>query len=282
VSASPEAASPAPEIVVVLVEPAGPLNVGSVARLCANFAIAQLRLVAPRCNPLGEEARRMAVHGQAQLEQAATFASLAAAIADCRRVVATSGRLEREELPLEGPGSALSWLIEPEADPGVAINPGVVINPGVAINPGGALNPGGAMAPVALVFGREDRGLSNDELLQAGKILRLESSADYASLNLSHAVAICLHELRRIPAAKEPPGGSDGAGVTSLRGVLESTLADGQDLLLEVGFLHPHTAHARMAKLRGLLQRAQIREGEVALIRGMVRQLRWATTRGTP
>ena len=269
-SASPEAASPAPEIVVVLVEPAGPLNVGSVARLCANFAIAQLRLVAPRCNPLGEEARRMAVHGQAQLEQAATYPSLAAAIADCRRVVATSGRLEREELPLEGPGSALSWLIEPEADPGVDINPC------------GAVNPGGAMAPVALVFGREDRGLSNDELLQAGKILRLESSVDYASLNLSHAVAICLHELRRIPAAKEPPGGSDGAAATSLRGALEATLADGQDLLLEVGFLHPHTAHARMAKLRGLLQRAQIREDEVALIRGMVRQLRWATTRGTP
>ena len=135
---------------------------------------------------------------------------------------------------------------------------------------------------MALVFGREDRGLSNDELLQAGKILRLESSVDYASLNLSHAVAICLHALRRIPAAKEPPGGSDGAAATSLRGALEAALADGQDLLLEVGFLHPHTAHARMAKLRGLLQRAQIREDEVALIRGMVRQLRWATTRGTP
>jgi len=276
VSASPQAASPVPEIVVVLVEPAGPLNVGSVARLCANFAMAQLRLVAPRCNPLGEEARRMAVHGQAQLEQAATYPDLASAIADCRRVVATSGRLEREELPLEGPGSALGWLIEPEADPGGAFNPGG------ALNPGGASNPGGAMAPVALVFGREDRGLSNDELLQAGKILRLESSADYASLNLSHAVAICLHELRRISLAQEPPGGSDGAGATSLRGALEATLADGQELLLEVGFLHPHTAHARMAKLRGLLQRAQIREGEVALIRGMVRQLRWATTRRTP
>ena len=263
-SASPQAASPAPEIVVVLVEPAGPLNVGSVARLCANFAIAQLRLVAPRCNPLGEEARRMAVHGQAQLEQAATYPNLAAAIADCRRVVATSGRLEREELPLEGPGSALGWLIEPEAGSGAP------------------LDSYGSQAPVALVFGREDRGLSNDELLQAGKILRLESSVDYASLNLSHAVAICLHALRRIPAAKEPPGGSDGAAATSLRGVLEAALADGQDLLLEVGFLHPHTAHARMAKLRGLLQRAQIREDEVALIRGMVRQLRWATTRGTP
>jgi len=309
-----------PAIVVVLVEPAGPLNVGSVARLCANFAIAQLRLVAPRCNPLGEEARRMAVHGQAQLEQAATYPDLASAIADCRRVVATSGRLEREELPLEGPGSALSWLIEPEADPGVPIDPPGSIGPRGPSGPGGTNSPGGINAPVALVFGREDRGLSNDELLQAGKILRLESSADYASLNLSHAVAICLHELRRIPASTAPPGtrfgaqgpaqapllaqagalpcgvpeggagpaaaaslaASSGAGATSLRGALEATLADGQDLLLEVGFLHPHTAHARMAKLRGLLQRAQIREGEVALIRGMVRQLRWAITRQTP
>jgi tRNA/rRNA methyltransferase len=317
---------PEPRIVVVLVEPAGPLNVGSVARLCANFAIAQLRLVAPRCNPLGEEARRMAVHGQDQLEQAATYPDLAAAIADCRRVVATSGRMEREELPLEGPAAALGWLVEPE---GAAAGP---LDPGAGSDP--------VAAPVALVFGREDRGLTNAELLQAGKILRLESSADYASLNLSHAVAICLHELRCRSERSEPPAaqtaiqnqnqdldaesqgpipmapgdaasgggpdagafggagrGADGAagqapdpnlaaspgtGATSLRGALEATLADAQDLLLAVGFLHPHTAHARMAKLRALLQRAQIREGEVALIRGMVRQLRWATTRRTP
>ena len=261
--AEPQRAGPA--IVVVLVEPAGPLNVGSVARLCANFAIAQLRLVAPRCNPLGEEARRMAVHGQAQLEQAATYPDLAAAIADCRRVVATSGRLEREELPLDGPATALRWLLEPEES---------------AAGPAGV---GGCAAPVALVFGREDRGLSIDELLQAGRILRLESSADYASLNLSHAVAICLHELRCLAAPAAPQAGaSPGAGGTSLRGALEATLADAEELLLAVGFLHPHTAHARMAKLRALLQRAQIREGEVALIRGMVRQLRWATTRRTP
>ncbi len=335
--ASPGPSPPAPAIVVVLVEPAGPLNVGSVARLCANFAISQLRLVAPRCNPLGEEARRMAVHGQAQLEQAATYPDLAAAIADCRRVVATSGRLEREELPVEGPESALRWLIAPEEG---------------QARQGALASSGAGAAPVALVFGREDRGLSNDELLQAGRILRLESSADYASLNLSHAVAICLHDLRRLPgpaapvappslagppfpqqdpsqgqaqghpphqlpalpsaqspsqaegraplpcpgdggpdaptvtacqqiAPGAPPAGQEGAA-TSLRGALEATLADAEDLLLAVGFLHPHTAHARMAKLRGLLQRAQIREGEVALLRGMVRQLRWASTRRTP
>jgi tRNA/rRNA methyltransferase len=150
VSTSPQAAltgskaeskaqpKPEPRIVVVLVEPAGPLNVGSVARLCANFAIAQLRLVAPRCNPLGEEARRMAVHGQAQLEQAATYPDLAAAIADCRRVVATSGRMEREDLPLEGPATALGWLIEPEVAAAGRLDPGAGPDP--------------APAPVALVL----------------------------------------------------------------------------------------------------------------------------------
>lgn len=57
-------------------------------------------------------------------------------------------------------------------------------------------------------------------------------------------------------------------------------LGDAENLLLEVGFLHPHTAQARMAKLRGLLQRAQASSEEVALVRGMVRQLRWASERG--
>ena len=88
---------------VVLVEPAGPLNVGSVARLCANFGIEGLRLVAPRCDHLGDEARRMAVHGGELLSQASLFPSLEAALADCERVVATTGRIEGEPLPLQAP-----------------------------------------------------------------------------------------------------------------------------------------------------------------------------------
>ena len=63
---------------LVLVEPAGPLNVGSVARLCANFGIGQLRLVAPRCDPLDPEALRMAVHGRPVLEAAQAMKPLAA------------------------------------------------------------------------------------------------------------------------------------------------------------------------------------------------------------
>jgi tRNA/rRNA methyltransferase len=248
-------------VVVVLVEPAGPLNVGSVARLCANFEVAQLRLVAPRCDHLGTEARQMAVHGEGLLEQAGLFPSLAAALADCCRVVATSGRIETEQLPLSEARPALAWLRQ-GADAGAS--------------------------PAALVFGREDRGLSNDELLQAGQVVRLATSPAYASLNLSHAVAICLHELQQ--AAHGHTGGAEPWVVNDAvmsddlcsRGELEAALADAEALLLEVGFLYPHTARARMAKLRALLQRAQVLRPEVALLRGMVRQLRWAAHRQTP
>jgi tRNA/rRNA methyltransferase len=246
-------------LALVLVEPAGPLNVGSVARLCANFGLDELRLVAPRCDPAGEEARRMAVHGGGLLERARQFPDLAAALADCRRVVATSGRVEQESLPLSDAGEALHWLLEGQqpAKPQACWG--------------------------ALVFGREDRGLSNDELLQAGRVLRLETGAAYSSLNLSHAVAICLHELQRqrlrdpAPALRRDPDADPCP-----RAALEDTLADAEALLLQVGFLYPHTAHARIAKLRALLQRAAVREPELALLRGMVRQLRWAADRRTP
>jgi tRNA/rRNA methyltransferase len=241
-------------IVLVLVEPAGPLNVGSVARLCANFSIDELRLVAPRCDPLADEARRMAVHGRAVLEQARCFTSLAEALADCGRVVATSGRGEGEPLALHGPAEALGWLVaqRPEA--------------------------GRERAPAAIVFGREDRGLSNEELLQAGRLLQIATGPAYASLNLSHAVAVVLHELQRARCGPVPTGAA-GEVEPAPRGELEATLGDAEALLLEVGFLLPHTARARMAKLRALLQRALVRPGELALLRGMVCQLRWASRR---
>jgi tRNA/rRNA methyltransferase len=236
---------------LVLVEPAGPLNVGSVARLCANFGIDELRLVAPRCDPLGPEARRMAVHGLALLEAAPIFPLLADALADCTRVVATSGRGEGEPLPLAAPAEALGWLLA-----------------------------GDPRRQTALVFGREDRGLSNDELLQAGQLLRIATGEAYASLNLSHAVAVVLHELHelRLGDRLPPAAGPEPAP----RQELEAALAAAESLLLEVGFLYPHTAHARMGKLRALLQRARIGSDEVALLRGMVCQLRWASRRLPP
>lgn len=238
---------------LVLVEPAGPLNVGSVARLCRAYGIEELRLVAPRCDPLSDEARLMAVKGLPLLQQARLFPTLAAALADCGRVVATSGRPEGEPLPLEDPDDALAWLLA--SDP---------------------------VLPSALVFGREDRGLSNDELLQAGRLLQIPTPTPHGSLNLSHAVAVVLHDLHRLTRQAPAPAVAAVAEAPCPRGVLEAMLSDAEELLLEVGFLLPHTAHARMAKLRALLQRGQVSAPEVALLRGLVCQLRWASRRPFP
>ena len=252
---------------VVLVEPAGPLNVGSVARVCANFGVDDLRFVAPRCDPNAPEAQRMAVHGRSVLAAARIFPTLLEAVSDCHRVVTTAGRLDHGSIPLGPPEAVLPWAIS-----------------------------GSSMQPLALVFGREDHGLTNDELLLSQRVISLRSAEAYPSLNLSHAVAVVLHEVARLQATIGPgrtPGGMINSDLNQdLQGdftddpagpkALEACLNDAQDLLLEVGFLLDHTARARMAKVRGLLQRGLIRADEVALLRGMVRQLRWAVRQHRP
>ena len=244
-------------LVVVLVEPAGPLNIGSVARLCANFNVEELRLVAPRCDHLSEPSLQMAVHGREMLHSAKLYPTLLSAIGDCRRSVASCGRIDHGTIPLHTPTDALTWLLA---------------------RPTPAQTQHG---PIAVVFGREDRGLSNDELRLCQRVLTLHSGSDYPSLNLSHSVGIVLHDLARLGTSLNPPQTADPtpdmawpdpASAPALIDLLD----DATDLLLEAGFLLQHTAHARMGKVRDLLQRATVRTEEVALIRGMVRQLRWA------
>ena len=161
---------------MVLVEPAGPLNIGSVARLCANFGIEDLRLVAPRCDPGDLDAKRMAVHGGQILGSARHFPTLFDALTDCQRVVASCGRIDHGEIPLQAPEQVMPWVQQ-----------------GLE-----------SAAQVALVFGREDRGLSNEELLLSQRVVRLHSTEAYPSLNLSHAVAVMLHELERV--RRQPSG----------------------------------------------------------------------------
>jgi tRNA/rRNA methyltransferase len=195
----------------------------------------------------------MAVHGDAVLQHATIFPSLLEAVADCHQVVASCGRIDHGEIPLQSPEEIAPWI---QAGRSQGLRS-------------------------ALVFGREDRGLTNDELLISHRVLKLHSGDVYPSLNLSHAVAVLLHELereRRLQAAPEAPVNEIPATAPELDGCLR----DAEELLLEVGFLLEHTARARMAKVKGLVQRALIRSDEVALMRGMVRQLRWAARRNRP
>lgn len=239
---------------IVLVEPAGALNVGSIARIMKNMGLRQLVLVNPHCDPLGAEARLMAVRATDVLASATQVQTLPEALVGCQQAIATIGRdLAIPDLALETPKAALPWLLK--------------------------LN---SASSAALIFGREDRGLTNTELNYAQRLIRIPSSEEYASLNLAQAVAICCYELHLLTMV-EPP---DEAAIA----LVESNLAslDQIDryyqqleaLLLNVGYLHPHTAPSRMEKFRRLLYRASPSGEEIALLRGMVSQMEWALRTG--
>lgn len=242
---------------IVLVEPAGPINVGATARVMKNFGLNHLVLVNPQCDPLGVEAMKMAVHAQDILESAVLVATLPEALQGCTRAIATTARVRSWETPLENPSTALPWL---QSEPG---------------------------KPAALIFGREDRGLSNEELNYAQRFVRIPSSPNYPSLNLATAVAICCYELARIPVSKELDTGTRSDGevlnqenvfgkeLASLD-VVEAYYQQLEALLLNIGYLYPHTAASRMEKFRQLYNRTQLQTIEVAMLRGILRQVEWA------
>ncbi|HEY9634462.1 MAG TPA: RNA methyltransferase, partial [Coleofasciculaceae cyanobacterium] len=93
-------------------EPAGPLNVGAVARVMKNMGLRTLVLVNPQCDPLGVEAQQMAVHGVDILEAAQQVATIPAALMGCQRAIATTARVRTLSTPLESPRVALPWLLE--------------------------------------------------------------------------------------------------------------------------------------------------------------------------
>ena len=232
-------------LIVILVEPAGPINVGSVARLCENFKVHELRLVSPKCNYLANESKKMAVKGVKILEKSKVYENLNSALSDCTRIVATCGRKEHGEIPLNSNKDALSWARRSERK-----------------------------ETIALVFGREDRGLSNEELLKANKVISLNTSKDYPSLNLSHAVAIVLHQFNQLNDTELSISNSETSCPANLI-KLEDFINDAGSLLLDIGFLMKHTYKAKMTKIKKLLLRSEIRDDELALLRGIISQARW-------
>ena len=231
---------------VILVEPAGTINVGSIARLCENFNVSELRLVSPKCDYLAQEAKKMAVRGVNILEEAKVYKDLNLALSDCSRIIATCGRTDHGEIPLSSNQEAFFWANESEKE-----------------------------ESIALVFGRENRGLSNEELLKANKVISLDTSKNYPSLNLSHAVAIVLHQLNQFNQLGLLESNTDKSCPANLI-KLEDCIDDVGNFLLDIGFLMKHTYKSRMSKIKQLLIRAEIKDEEVSLIRGIIRQARWA------
>lgn len=236
-------------IAIVVVEPQGERNLGAIARVMKNMGLGRLILVNPQCAHRSVEAQNMAVHAKEILEQAEIVNSLPLALADFQRVIATTAKARTLRSPLENPRQALPWLLEPNIKS-------------------------------ALVFGREDSGLSNAELNQAHRFVRIPVHPQYESLNLAQAVAVCTYELLQISLGNGlAPVGSNGVAAP------EPSLATAAELdgyyqhlektLLQIQVLYPHTAPNKMAKLRRIYQRSQLNREEVALLRGILGQIDW-------
>lgn len=227
----------------VLVEPQSAGNVGSTARALANLGFSRLCLVRPACDPLGEEARRMAVDAVGLLRRAARFDDLDEALAGAGTVVGTTRRTGRQRQP--------HWRLDQYAGRLVAL--------------AGA---GG----LAIVFGREDHGLSDADLDRCTHLVHLPASSHYSSFNLAQAVLLVAYELTRAGAA--PPAGPalpPQAGHRSREAMFRHL----EQALRTIGFVSAHTTEVVMRRLRRLLGRAGVTAAEVQLLRGVARQVLW-------
>ena len=230
---------------VILVEPNGPLNVGSVARLCSNFDVDELRIVSPKCDIFSLEAKKMALKGQKFLDHCMIFDNLEKAISDCDLVLASCGRIDiSKDSFFESSEDIFNWVLSYKK-----------------IN------------NLAIIFGREDRGLTNDELLLANKTFNIPTSQNNPSLNLSHAVSIVLYELNKSSKGninKE----LEVFNLASSKQIHDSFM-EIEEMLLGVGYLLKHTSKAKISKFKNYVYRANTSIHEINVLRGIVHQINW-------
>ncbi|MCK6555086.1 TrmJ/YjtD family RNA methyltransferase [Candidatus Binatia bacterium] len=233
---------PLRNIRVVLVRPRGAANVGAAARAMKNMGLTELVLVAPR---LGGRlpAAAMAVHAADVLAGRRTVATLHEAVADCGLVVGTTRRDGPYRAGAEEPRRAAPrWLAAAERN------------------------------RVALVFGPEDHGLSNDDLAVCHQLTAIPADAAYASLNLAQAVMLCCYEL--FLAAN---GGAEAVSPPELATAdrVEQAMTHLRAAFLSIGFLHRDNPDHIMFAFRRMFGRAGLDERDVRILLGLARQIEW-------
>jgi len=232
-------------IKIILVEPNGPLNVGSVARLCSNFEVEELRIVSPKCDIFSLEAKKMALKGQKFIDNCKIFDNLETAIFDCDLVLASCGRIDVcKDSFFESSEDIFNWTKSFKK-----------------IN------------NLAILFGREDRGLTNSELHLANKTFYIPTSQDNPSLNLSHAVSIVLYELNKSPK-KNFNKDLKVFNLASSKQIHDS-FEEIEEMLLGVGYLLKHTSGAKISKFKNFILKANTSTHEINVLRGIVHQINW-------
>jgi len=227
---------------VVLISPRNPLNIGAAARAMSNFGFSELRLVNPY-NVAFREARS-AVKAHAVLEQARESPTVADAVADCALVVGTttigSRVLEHPLLRLEFGGKLIAKKL--------------------------------ASVPVALLFGSEKFGLSNEDMSYCHWLMRIPAREEHGSMNLGQAVAVSLYEIIRSPAAaKIVPDAKRLADAAHLERITELL----ETILDRSGYVHARVEGSTRMKIRRLVRRLQLNAHDAEVWMGMLRQILW-------
>lgn len=225
-------------VVVVLCEPRDPINIGTTVRAMQNMGLSRLRLV----RPANFDPRRVLIsapHGEPLLATTEVFDTLEQALADTVWTAALTARGRRARQTCLTPRQAAPELLRRARE-----------------------------GRVALLFGREDRGLTNEELDQASVWITIPTDPDYASLNLGQAVLLMAYELsetngaagwRRLPSEAFEP--ATHAELEGLFGQVERTLT-------AIEFLKTGTAPGVMRTVRSVFQRASLDRREAAIFRG--------------
>lgn len=225
---------------IVLIETRHPGNLGAVARAMKTMGLCDLVLVNPHC-AIDGEAKARASGAVDVLERARTVLTLAEALADTVLSVACTARRRDLPHPAYTPRQAAPELL--------------------------AL---AAQGPVAVVFGSETFGLSNEELTLCRWLLNIPTSPDYASLNLGAAVQVLAYELRtRLADAPIDLPIFAAATHAEIEGVMTALMA----LLTERGFYNPENPKRLLPRLRRFFARTGMEKDEVAIWRGIVASL---------
>jgi tRNA/rRNA methyltransferase len=236
---------------VVLVRPKFPENVGAAARACLNMDVDRLVLVDPQNYDPAKALPLATAHARHILDSARIVDTLDEAVGDCGLVVATTTRTGGWRTGVSTPAQAATRVREALAD----------------------------SEPVAIVFGPEDRGLTNDEVIPAQVICTIPTARQGTSLNLAQAVLIVLYEC--FQASRErgfsPTGPSTERRITTRE--QETLLATVQRALLAIDYLKPDNPDYWMLPLRRFLQRSGLRRFEFNIIMGICRQVLWLAGR---
>jgi len=236
--------NPFENISVVLVEPQGPLNIGSVCRAMMNFGFSDLRLVKPATEHLCDDARRMALKASTILDRTRIFENLEDALGDCHIALGTTRRFGRYRRDFLNPDQAGRQLI-----------------------------PLAAEGRAALVFGREDKGLTTSELNLCQRLITIPTNREFPSMNLAQAVAVCLYETSKASFEEQNRGG--GHRSLAAGNLLEEMYGHMGKALLECGFLNPQNPGHIMHTFRRIFGRAGLDPREVRILRGLWRRIEW-------